>query len=125
MTTTPQQQAIIVANGYISIAQQVMTIFAQLTTLDQEWTDQGIATILAAMGTVALNADGTLGAADGSPNNAHPLNTATYPALSVPLSSNQIGSLKTILDEIETYVGGGAVATQIGARSILNNAALG
>jgi hypothetical protein len=125
MTTTPQQQAIIVANGYISIAQQIMTICAQLTTLDQEWADQGIATIIAAMGTVALNADGTLGAADGSPKNANPLNTAIYPALSVPLSSNQIASLKTILDEIETYVSGGAVATQVGARSILNNAALG
>jgi hypothetical protein len=122
---TPQQQAIVVANGLTSAAQELIGLFKALATLDQQWTDWGAANILAAMGTVAVNTDGSLGTADATPNTSHPLNPTTYPSLVSTLSSTQIGQLKTILDGVETYVSGGAVTQQAGARAILNAASGG
>lgn len=122
MAATQQSQAIQIANQLISLAQTLISVYDQMVVLDAAWTDNAVATVIAAMGTVALNADGTLGAADGTPNVAHPLNTATYTTLSRAMSSNQIGQLKTILDGIVNYVGGTAVTTQASARPILNAA---
>lgn len=120
MAVTKQSQAIQTANGLVNAANQLMSLYQQMTVLDAAWTDDGVANVLAAMGTVALNTDGSLGAADGAPNIANPLNPATYPALSRAISSNQIGQLKTILDGVVGYVNGSAVSTQASARPILN-----
>lgn len=122
MAATAQTQAIAVANQLITLSQQLMATYTQMVILDAQWTDQGVAAVLAAMGTVVQNADGSIGAADGAPNAAHPLNPATYPVLARAISSNQIGQLKTILDGIVNYVGGQVVAQQAGARAILNAA---
>jgi hypothetical protein len=115
--TTPQTQAVQVANGLIICAQQFMNLYQQMVALDAQWTDQGVATILAAMSTSAQNADGSIGTADGSPNVAHPI---TSTLLSRAISSNQIGQMKTVLDGLVTYINGSAVTTQAGARAILN-----
>lgn len=123
MSATQQSQAIQVANQLISISGQLMSLYQQMVALDAAWTDQGVATVLANMQTVPLNADGSLGTTpDGTPNVAHPINTATFLTFSRALSSNQLGQCKTILDGIVNYVGGQAVATQVGARAILNAA---
>lgn len=122
MPATPQSQAIQVANQLVGLSQQLVSLYQQMVALDATWSDQNTSTVLAAMQTVALNPDGSLGAVDGAPNPAHPLNTATYTGLQRALSSNQIGQIKTILDGIVAYVGGNAVTTQPGARSILNQA---
>jgi len=123
MVASPQTQAIQAANSLIAVSQQLIQLYQTMVALDAAWTDQAVATTLAAMGTVALNSDGTSGSADGSPNTAHPLDPTKYPALSHLLSSTQIGQLKTILDNgIVNYVGGQAVSTQAGARAILNAA---
>lgn len=120
MATTPQTQAIQIANSLISFAQQLMTISQGMAVLDAAWTDDNAANVLAAMGTVVTNTDGSLGAADGAANPAHALNPALYPALSRAISSTQIAQLKTILDGVVNYVGGSAVTTQASARPILN-----
>ena len=120
MAATQQSQAIQIANQLVSMSTQLLSIYQQMVILDAAWTDDGAATVLAAMGTVAINADGSTGAADGAPNVAHPLNPATYPTLVRAISSNQIAQLKTILDGIVSYVGGSAVTTQASARGILN-----
>jgi len=117
MSTTPQTQAAQVANGLIQAAQQLMQVYQQMVTLDAQWTDQNVATILAAMATAAQNADGSIGANDGTPNAAHPITSAL---LSRAVSSTQIAQLKTILDGVVAYVGGQAVTTQAVARAILN-----
>jgi hypothetical protein len=122
MAATQQSQAIQVVNTLISLSTQLMNVYQQMVALDAAWTDQGAATVIAALGTVAINADGSLGAADGAPNVAHPLDPAKYPTLSHSLSSNQIAQCKTILDGLVSYVNGQAVTTQIGARAILNAA---
>lgn len=117
MSTTPQTQAAQVANGLISAAQQLMNVYQAMVQLDAQWTDQGVATILANMATGVQNTDGSVGAADGSPNVAHPITSAL---LSRSISSTQIGQLKTILDGLVTYINGSAVTTQASARPILN-----
>jgi len=117
---TQQTQAIAVANQLIGLSTALISIYQQMVVLDAAWTDQGTANVLNAMGTVALNTDGSTGTADVTPNVTHPLSPALYSNLSRSLSANQITSLKTILDNIVTYVNGSAVSATASARSILN-----
>src|SRR6266849_2430563 len=116
----PQTQAIQIANQLTGLSSQLMAIYTQMVILDAAWTDQGIANVLNAMGTVVLNTDGSTGTVDVSPNVTHPLDPAKYPSLTRSLSSNQITSLKTILDNIVTYVNGSAVSATASARAISN-----
>lgn len=118
---TQQSQAIQVANSLFGLAAQLMSIYTQMVALDAAWSDNGLAAVIAAMGTVTLNADGSLGTVDSTPNVAHPLNPATYPTLQRALSSNQIAQIKTVLDNVVTYVNGSAVSATSGARAILNS----
>src|SRR6266436_1239595 len=118
----PQTQAIQTANTMFNLAAQLMSLYTQMVALDAAWLDQGSAAVLAAMGTVIQNADGSLGTADVTPNITHPLDPTKYPSIQRSLSSNQIASIKTILDNIVTYVNGGAVSATAGARGILNTA---
>jgi hypothetical protein len=122
MASTPQSQAIQNINSLVSAANQLMSLYLLMQQIDAQWTDDGMAAIISSMGTVALNADGSLGAADGAPNVAHPLNVASYSSLTKAVSSNQIGQIKTILDGVVTYMNGSAVSAQSGARAIINAA---
>ncbi len=125
MPATPQSQAIQTANLLMSLSQQLLQIYQQMVVLDAAWSDDAVATTIAAMGTTALNADGSPGTADGAPNAAHPISLTAYPTLSRAVTSTQISQAKTIMDGIVSYVGGSAVSTQIGARAILNAVAGG
>lgn len=120
MFGTPSSQAIQTANQLISLSQQLLAIYQQMLVIDAAWTDDTVATTVAAMSTTTLNADGSIGTADSTPNVAHPMSLTVYPTLSRAISSNQLGQAKTILDGIVNYVGGTAVTTQVGARAILN-----
>jgi hypothetical protein len=120
MASTPNSQAVQTANALITLSGQLMALYQQMVILDAAWTDDAVATTLAAMGTTAINTDGTIGAADGSPNAAHPMSLTIYPNLTRAVSSTQIGQAKTIMDGLVSYINGGAVSTQVGARAILN-----
>ena|ERR1700678_2502120 len=119
---TVQSQAIQNANTIISLAQQLLTISQQITTVSAAWSDDNTANTLNAMGTVALNADGSLGTPDGTPNTAHPLNLTTYPTLNRAISANSLAAMLTILNNIPLYVAGTAVGATSGVRGILNSA---
>jgi hypothetical protein len=121
MAATQQSQAIQIANNLCAIDSLLMSVYQQMVALDAAWTDTGAATVIAAMATAPLLADGSLGTADVTPNVAHPIDTRIFPTVQHTLSSNQIGQIKTILDGIVTYVNGLAVTTQPGARQILNS----
>jgi hypothetical protein len=121
MTTSPNSQAIQTVNGLISGAQSLMNIYNSQVIIDAQWSDNGVATYIAAMTTAPLNVDGSQSAnADISANTSHPILGSAYPQLSRPLTSIQITQLKTILDAIVTLVNGSAVTAQTGARGILN-----
>jgi hypothetical protein len=120
MAATVQSQAIQASNDGIGCAQQVMSLFTQLVQLQQQWQDVNVGGTLSSMSTVALNADGSLGASDATPNPNHPIDPAKYPGIARAVTSTQIAQIKTILDGIVDYVNGQAVQTQPGARAILN-----
>lgn len=122
MAATTQSQAIQIANQLINLSNQLMQIYTQMVVLDAAWTDNGVANVLNALGTVPLNADGSTGTADGAPNVAHPISPALYPALQHTLSANQVTQLKTVLDNVVTYVNGSAVTATASARGVLNSA---
>jgi hypothetical protein len=118
----PQTQAIQIANTLFNLSSQLMAVYTQMVVLDQQWTDQGSANVINALGTVAINVDGSTGASDATPNVAHPVDPAKYPSIQRSLSANQISSIKTVLDNIVTYVNGSAVTATPSARGILNSA---
>ena len=118
----PQTQAIQIANTLFNLSSQLMAVYTQMVVLDQQWIDQGSANVINALGTVAINVDGSTGAADATPNVAHPVDPGKYPSIQRSLSANQIASIKTVLDNIVTYVNGSAVTATPSARGILNSA---
>jgi hypothetical protein len=122
MPSNPQQQALNTINNLLSLAQTMLAVYNQMAALDQYWTDNGIANMLAALGTVALNADGTTGATDATPVETHPLDPNKYAQLSRTLTPTQITQIKTILDAVVSLMNGSAVSAQTGARAILNAA---
>ncbi len=119
MSGTLNSQAIKVANTIVSLSQQMMTNYQQIVALDAAWTDIGAATVIAAMATATLNADGSIGSVDATPNTAHPINALLYPQLSQAVSSTQLAQAKTILDALRSLIEGSAVSAQGGARAIL------
>jgi hypothetical protein len=122
MAVNPQTQAIAVINQLENLAIALMSIFQQMVVLDAAWVDNSMANTINALGTVVPNADGSTGGIDATPNTAHPINPLLYPSLSRTLSATQITQLKTILDNIVTYVNGSAVSATPSARAILNSA---
>lgn len=122
MASTPQTQALNVANTLVSIAQQLISVYGQMDVLDAAWTDNAIATVLGTLGTIALNPDGSLGAQDSTPNPNHSLNPNLYPTLTRALSSTQLTQIKSICDAVVSLLNGNAVTAQGGARAILNQA---
>jgi hypothetical protein len=118
--STPQNQAINVANNIIGLAAQLKAVYDAYKVVSAQWTDVAVANTLNAQATALANTDGSLGAADGTPNVAHPIATV---GLSRALSANQVTSMKTVLDGFVTYVEGGAVSANPGARAILSSAA--
>lgn len=120
MAATPQTQALQAVNDLVSLGQQLLTIYQRMVVIDAAWTDDSMATTIAALKTAVQNSDGSVGADDGAPNATHPISPTAYPSLSRALSSTQVIQIKTILDGIVSYVGGTAVSTQTAARGILN-----
>ena len=125
MAATPQTQAIAVINQLENIAIQLMAVYQQMVVIDAAWTDNAMANTINALGTVTLNADGSTGAVDATPNTAHPIDPNKYPSLSRTLSAVQITQIKTTLDNVVTYVNGSAVSATASARAILNSASGG
>jgi hypothetical protein len=65
------------ANQIISIAQEVMGFYNQAVALNNAWNDDGSLTVIENLATCTVNADGSLGTADGNPNSANPIDTRT------------------------------------------------
>ena len=120
--STQQSQAIQNANTIISLSQQVMGLYVAITQANNAWNDDGSLTVIQALATCALNADGSLGTADGTPNNAHPIDirVAANSGLSRAASENTIASCLTQLNNIVSFINGNAVAATPGVRSLLN-----
>lgn len=120
MSSTLQSQAIQDANTVMNLAAQLKNLYDQITVANAAWNDHSALTVLQAMGTVAQNSDGTLGAVDGTPNNVHPLNPTTYPTLIRAISASDLGSILTQLNAVVGFINGSQVGPTAGVRAVLN-----
>ena len=77
----------------------------------RRWNATGALTMVNALATAALNTDGSLGTADGSPNNAHPIDTRIYTTLLYPRSANDFSNAVTAIEALQAFFTGGVVAT--------------
>jgi hypothetical protein len=73
-TQSPQQSAIAGAQALAALMTLAKQLRDQGAALLTARNSEGWDAIWAALPTAALSADGSLGAADGTPNNAHPIN---------------------------------------------------
>ena len=90
MSSTVQTQAIQATNDGIGAARTVMALYSQLVQLQELWTDVNVGTTVSSMATVALNPDGSFGAADTTPVATHPIDVSKYPGMSRALTSTEI-----------------------------------
>lgn len=125
MSANQQSQAIADANAIMGLAVQLVGLYNAITSANQAWNDHSALTVLQAMGTVAQNADGSLGTADGSPNAIHPLDTTKYPTLQRAILSSDLGSILTQLNAVVSFINGSAIGPTAGVRSVLNKASGG
>lgn len=109
MATTQQDQAVAVVNLIINLTATLYDLQQQINRVSFQWTNLSVATKLQSAPTAVQTATGGLGAADGSPNVAHPIDTRIVSAISNPISATDLASLLTYLQGIATAIGGGAL----------------
>lgn len=71
--TTPQQDTIAYAQALGALAAQIESVYEQALALQAQQTAHDYVSKFNATATYALNADGSVGTADGSPNTANPM----------------------------------------------------
>ncbi len=87
-------------NDLQSLVQQLYSLKASGDELIARVTNQELASLWVALGTCALNPDGSLGAADVSPDNTHPINPVTAPGLNHVVTANQYALAQTALSNV-------------------------
>jgi hypothetical protein len=100
-----QQNAINTLTDWVNLANQFWSLYTACKTMYQRQAQHGYVALYNATSTYAVNADGSPGATDGSPNNAHPMQ-GTY------LTANQISGFDGYaVNHFIDFVEGNAVAT--------------
>lgn len=123
MSATPQSQAVSLANTILSIDAQIASLFAQANQVIALWSDTGAEAVVNALPTAALNADGTLGTADGTPNTAHVIDTRVVTALTRAISAADVGALKLyVLGNFVSMCNGTAIGVLPAMRQLINKA---
>jgi len=113
MAATPQSQAINGANDELIIMQQLQQVRAAIDNWLKQYTASAYSTLWNAMATTAVNGDGSLGTADGSPNNAHVIDTRLAGAanLLTPISANNLVNGAALFQALDAFFTNQAVAT--------------
>ena len=109
-------------NEAFSIAADIVSIYDRITRLVPKWSEDGVAAVTAAMNTSAVGADGVIGAQDATPVSTHPILPTSYPPLSRPISSFQVGQLFGELVIIKNVIDGQAVGTNPAMHAIFDYA---
>jgi hypothetical protein len=112
MTTTTETQVAALANNLVDLTSRLYAISQEISQASALWTNIGAASLLNAFPSFTASATGGYGSTDGSPNVAHPINIGVQPGslLSRAISANDLASLLTFLQGIQTAIGGGAVS---------------
>ena len=113
MAATPETQAINMANDLLAVMQAHITARDMGDDWLKKYTAQNTSAVWNAMATTAVNADGSLGTADGTVNNAHVIDTrlANQAGLQMPLSANNLVNMAALLQAEDAFYTNAAVAT--------------
>ena len=101
---TGRGRAVTALNDLQSLLQSIYSLNTAAEELITRITDQELQSIWQALGTCALNADGSLGAVDVSPNNDHPINPSTAPGMNHVVTCNQYIAAQTALGNVMTAI---------------------
>ena len=108
MANTRQQGAVVAAQNIIGLMQQLQSFRASAKAFVDQYNSEGWSTVWNVMATAAVNADGSLGVADGAPNVAHPITVGTPP---LNKSATQLIAGVTALQDFINFCQNAAVAT--------------
>ncbi len=118
--STPQTQAEFVLAQLNSCAEQLATLGLAIQEAQSLWTLESVANEINAMATCSVNADGSLGTPDGTPNVTHPIDIRVLTGVPRALSANQWAALETVLGTVVSLIAGNAVSAQTSMNAILN-----
>lgn len=114
MATLQSDIGISYANQIIQIVQQLRAIRAMCAEIQVINTNTPLGNLWNALNTTALNADGTLGAADATPNNAHPIDTRVYTQLTRgQVSATQLASGLTLVLNVNGLLAGSSISSNL------------
>lgn len=100
---TKQDAAVSAANTLISLHQTLRSLRLTLNDFITQYNSEGYSATWAALATAAQNADGSLGAVDGAPNTAHPIDTrvSAQAGLSRAVTQAQLVAGVVLLQQIQ------------------------
>lgn len=103
--TTPQQDTVAYAQALGALAAQIQAVYEQALVLQSQQTVHDYVTKFNNTPTYALNADGSAGATDGSPNTANPM-------VGINVSANAVSAFVGygLNDFVTWFTGSGATA---------------
>ncbi len=110
---TKLDQAISGANALIGIMKQLKAVRLAANDFVTQYTSEGFSTTWGAMATAAVNADGSLGTADGTPTAGHPIDNrvTNLGALATSVTAAQLVAGVTALLNLQKYFTNQAVGT--------------
>lgn len=119
--STQQDQTIAVANQLFTLANNLSGIASQIAVVSSTWSNLSAANKLNAMATAAAATTGGLGSADGSSVVTNPIDTRVsgQASLSKAISANNISSILTFLQGVQSAINGSAVSANGAAPQLL------
>ena len=115
MAATTQQTAINFATSMMSMAAQIQSVRSQLAAMTIQYTDIAPVPLWQAMATFAWNPDGSVGAADGTPVNSHPISVG-----GLNRSEAQLATMVQFLADFNTFMTGGALGATTSRNVIID-----
>jgi hypothetical protein len=116
---SPQDRAISLALDGFAIVQQLSGMLEQVQNLANDNTQLGLSAIYNALPTAVTNADGSLGAADGTPNTGHAIDNRIVSRLNISVTAFQLGLMFNLFSQLANLLNGQAVTTQASAPAVL------
>ena len=111
MAATKQTMAVAAINRLLAIMVQLQATRASINDFVEDYNGANWSAVWNALPTAPANTDGSLGTADGSPNNAHPIDTRIIPNLNTDMAANDLVNGVAMLQAFQAFLTNSAVAT--------------
>lgn len=118
---TQEQRVSALAMQMVNTTSQLYAIGQTIGQMSTLWTNLSAANKLNAFPTAALSTTGGIGTPDGSPNPANPININASPGseLTLAISANNLASLLTYLQGVQSAIGGSSVSVNGAAAQLV------